>query len=101
MLRFFSTSLAGRRDSPPLRHPRNSGDPSPPAPLSREAGVGGLHQELTRCPVQANLVRSVLSKMMTLAEQWELRPDGTSPTRHVERYPSRRRKRHLSAEARS
>ncbi len=62
------------------------------------ADVAALHQELARCPTQANLVRSVLSKMLTLAEKWELRPDGTNPTRHVERYPSRRRERYLSAE---
>ncbi|HEX4955431.1 MAG TPA: site-specific integrase [Thermoanaerobaculia bacterium] len=62
------------------------------------ADVAALHQELARCPTQANLVRSVLSKMMTLAEKWELRPDGSNPTRHVERYPSRRRERYLSGE---
>ncbi len=62
------------------------------------ADVAALHQELAWCPTQANMVRSVLSKMMTLAEKWELRPDGSNPVRHVERYPTRGRERYLSAE---
>lgn len=44
---------------------------------------------------ERNLV--LLSKMMNLAEGWGLRPDGSDPCRHVERYPERRLERFLSS----
>ncbi len=36
--------------------------------------------------------------MLNLAESWGIRPDGSNPCRHVERYPEKRRERFLSAE---
>ena len=36
--------------------------------------------------------------MMNLAEKWGLRPDGSNPCRHVERYPERHVERFLSKE---
>jgi len=60
------------------------------------ADVMRLHHQLRSTPVQANRMVAVLSKMMNLAELWGLRPDGTNPCRHVERYRERRRERFLS-----
>jgi integrase len=36
--------------------------------------------------------------MLTLAEQWGLRPDGSNPCRHVEKFAERKRERFLSAD---
>jgi integrase len=38
----------------------------------------------------------VLSKMFNLAEQWGLRPDGSNPCRHIERFTEHKRERMLS-----
>lgn len=46
----------------------------------------------------ANRCLALLSKMFNLAERWGLRPDGTNPVRHIERYREGRRERFLSAE---
>ena len=48
-------------------------------------------------PYQANRVLAVLSKMFNLAERWGLRPDGSNPCRHVEKFGERKRERMLSA----
>ena len=60
------------------------------------ADVGKLHHNLRKTPGAANRVLALLSKMFTLAEKWDLRPDGTNPCRHVERYPERKFERFLS-----
>ena len=39
-----------------------------------------------------------MSKMLNLAERWGLRPDGSNPCRHVEKYAERKIERFLSAE---
>ncbi len=57
-----------------------------------------LHHKLCDRPYQANRSLAVLSKMMNLAEQWGLRPDGTNPTRHVRKYRETKRERYLSTE---
>ncbi len=59
--------------------------------------VARLHHRLRATPVQANRALAVLSKMFNLAEHWGLRPDGTNPARHIERYRERRRERFLSS----
>ena len=46
----------------------------------------------------ANRTVALLSKMFNLAEKWGLRPDGSNPCRHVEKYPERKRRRFLSDE---
>ena len=58
--------------------------------------VGNLHLKLRDAPYQANRVLAALSKMFNLAEVWGLRPDGSNPTRHVKKYPERKRERFLS-----
>ncbi len=49
-------------------------------------------------PGGANRTLALLSKMFNLAELWGLRPDGTNPCRHVERYRERKIQRFLSDE---
>ena len=44
----------------------------------------------------ANRCLALLSKMFNLAERWGLRPDGTNPVRHVDKYPEGKRDRFLS-----
>jgi len=46
---------------------------------------------------QANLILAVLSKAFSLAELWEMRPEGSNPCRKIKRYPERHRERFLSA----
>ena len=60
------------------------------------ADVVKLHHRLKGTPYQANRVLALLSKMFNLAEHWDLRPDGTNPCRHVEKYRERNRERFLS-----
>jgi integrase len=54
-----------------------------------------LHREVTeRAPHRANRAIAVLSKMMTLAMAWKMRPD--NPCKGVERNPETKRKRYLT-----
>ena len=61
------------------------------------AEIGKLHNALRAAPYQANRVLAVLSKMFNLAERWGLRPDGSNPCRHIEKFGERKRERMLSA----
>jgi integrase len=63
--------------------------------------VSRLHHAMRKTPGAANRTLALLSKMMNLAESWALRPDGSNPCRHVERYPERRLERYLSSAERS
>ncbi len=45
-----------------------------------------LHHAMRETPTQANRTLAVLSKMFNLAERWSVRPDGSNPCRHIERY---------------
>jgi integrase len=60
--------------------------------------IAKLHHANRAAPYQANRTLAVLSKMMNLAESWGLRPDGSNPCRHVERYGEKKRERFLSAD---
>ena len=60
------------------------------------ADVAKFHHENRAAPYQANLMRAMLSKMFNLAEVWGLRPDGSNPCRHVEKFRERKRERMLS-----
>jgi len=60
------------------------------------ADVLRLQKQLTGKAVTANRVLACLSKMMNLAELWEVRPDGSNPCRHVKRFREKPRKRFLS-----
>jgi integrase len=58
--------------------------------------VAKVHHARRATPTEANRALACLSTMMNLAERWGLRPDGSNPCRHVEKYPQRRRERMLS-----
>jgi integrase len=60
------------------------------------ADIARLQHDLRFAPVQANRCLQLLSKMFNLAELWGLRPDGSNPCRHVEKYPEKKRERYLS-----
>src|SRR6516164_3713536 len=60
------------------------------------ADITKLHHANRAAPYQANRVLAVLSKMLNLAERWDLRPDGSNPCRHIEKFAERRRERMLS-----
>ena len=57
-----------------------------------------LHQERRDTPTEANRALACLSTMFNIAERWGMRPDGSNPCRHVEKYPQHPRERFLSAE---
>jgi integrase len=65
------------------------------ADLSR-THVHQFHYDLRTTPRQANHALSVLSKMLNLAEVWEMRPDGSNPCRHIKRFKEVKRERFLS-----
>jgi integrase len=58
--------------------------------------VARLHHEMRSKPYQANSTLAMLSKFFGWAERHGLRPDGSNPCRHVEKYPEGRRERFLS-----
>lgn len=60
--------------------------------------VAELHHDLRHIPYQANRTLGVLSKLFNLAEVWGVRPDGSNPCRHVQKYKEEKRERFLSAE---
>lgn len=60
--------------------------------------IEGVHNAHRQTPYQANRALAVFSKMMNLAEAWELRPTGSNPCRHVQRYAEKPRNRYLNAE---
>ena len=62
------------------------------------ADAAALHHDMRSVPGHANRTLSVLSRMLTLAEVWEMRPEGVNPCRFVKKYPERRRERFLSDE---
>ncbi|KJZ21455.1 tyrosine-type recombinase/integrase [Tritonibacter mobilis] len=62
------------------------------------ADVDRLHRSMSDTPYQANRSIAVLSKMMTLAEIWEWRDQGTNPCRYVTRHREGKRERYLSTE---
>ena len=55
-----------------------------------------LHHEMSPKPYQANSTLAMLSKFFSWAEKRGLRPDGSNPCRHVEKYREARRERFLS-----
>jgi len=67
------------------------------ASLTRQ-DIAKLHKALGGTPRQANLVLSVLSKALTLAEAWGMRPEHSNPVRLVKRYKESERERFLSSE---
>ena len=62
------------------------------------ADVIRLHRGLHATPQQANLVVQVFSRMMSLAESWELCPAGGNPCRGVRLYRKESRERFLTGD---
>jgi integrase len=62
----------------------------------KRADVARLHHELRAKPYRANRTLALLSKLFNWAEKHGLRPDGSNPCRHVEKYREGRRERFLS-----
>lgn len=58
--------------------------------------IGRLHNSLRDTPYQANRVLALLSKMFSLAEVWEIRPNGSNPTQHIQKFPEEKRERYLT-----
>lgn len=61
------------------------------------ADVSTLHHDLRETPGAANRVLATFSKLLSLAERWDLRPGGSNPCRGIERYKERRIERFLSS----
>ena len=61
-----------------------------------KSDVVALHHDMRDVPDHANRTLSLLSRMLTLAEVWEMRPEGVNPCRHVRKYPEHKRERFLS-----
>lgn len=58
--------------------------------------AGMLRKIQDETPIQANRVRSVLSKMFVRAEIWGYRPVGSNPVRGQDREPEHKRERNLT-----
>ncbi|MDE0371525.1 MAG: tyrosine-type recombinase/integrase [Rhodospirillales bacterium] len=58
--------------------------------------VVALHHRMRETPYAANRTIGILSAMFTVAELWELRPQGSNPCRYVKRFRERKRERFLS-----
>ena len=61
----------------------------------KRADVARLHNGLHEKPYMANRCVALLSKMMSLAETWGMRQDGSNPCRHIEKFREQARKRYL------
>ena len=59
----------------------------------KRTDIARLHHEMRSKPYQANSTLAMLSKFFGWAERHGLRPDGSNPCRHVEKYREGRRER--------
>lgn len=62
----------------------------------KRADVARFHHGLRKKPYQANRSLALLSKFFNWCEKHGLRPDGSNPCRHMEKYRERKRERFLS-----
>lgn len=60
--------------------------------------VDRFHKSLRHAPYRANRILALLSRMMTLAETWEWRDQGTNPCKHIDRFAERSRSRYLGTD---
>ncbi len=67
----------------------------PVAKVTR-ADVARFHEARRKRPYQANRLLALLSSVFNFAEKCDLRPAGSNPCRHVERYREQSRERYLS-----
>ncbi len=59
--------------------------------------IARFHHARREQPYQANRLLALLSTLFNFAEKYDLRPAGSNPCRHVERYREQSRERSLSA----
>jgi integrase len=62
-----------------------------------KADVVRLYQSMKDTPGAANRTIQLVSHMLNVAEKWGIRPDGSNPCRHVEKFKEKKRERYLSA----
>jgi integrase len=62
----------------------------------KRGDIARLHHDMRDKPYQANSTLAMLSKFFGWAEKHGLRPDGSNPCRHIEKYREGRRERFLS-----
>ncbi|PLX34951.1 MAG: integrase [Hyphomicrobiales bacterium] len=60
------------------------------------ARVARLHHSMRDKPYAANRTVAFLTKFFNWSEMHGLRPDGSNPCRHIEKYPEKKRERFLS-----
>lgn len=60
------------------------------------ADVQALHARLAATPTQANRVLALCRTLLTVAEAWGLRPEGTNPARRIPRFREVARERYLT-----
>jgi integrase len=60
------------------------------------AEVARMHRSLAETPIAANRALTLTSAMLTLAERWGLRQEGSNPCRNIEKFKERSRERFLS-----
>ncbi|RYG55689.1 MAG: DUF4102 domain-containing protein, partial [Alphaproteobacteria bacterium] len=58
--------------------------------------VGRFHKAMSATPYRANRTLALLSRLMSLAEAWDWRAQGTNPCKHVSRYEERSRTRPIT-----
>ncbi len=58
--------------------------------------ISTLHARMKARPVAANRVLALVRKMFGLAELWGMRPLGTNPAQHIQKYREQPRERYLS-----
>ena len=60
---------------------------------AKRSDVADLIGRMRNTPAAANHTLSLIRKMFNMAELWGLRPDGTNPCRHVQKYTGQKRTR--------
>ena len=60
--------------------------------------VDRFHKTLRHAPYRANRTLALLSRLLTLAETWEWRGQGTNPCKHIDRFTERSRTRYLAVD---
>ena len=58
--------------------------------------IDKFHKAMKETPYRANRTLALLSRLMSLAEAWDWRSQGTNPCKHIERFTERARTRFLS-----
>jgi len=64
----------------------------------KRSDAAKLHTAMKQTPRRANYALAILSKALSLAEVWGIRPENTNPCGSIQRYQENHRTRFLSAE---